>query len=116
MSEHIRIGLVSISDRASDGTYEDQGIPALKDWLGKALRSPWTAEPRLIPDVRATIEQTLRTDPRIQGDRELFIRADREARYGVVARVVAAARAAGVEGLNLLVEPNPEPLPSRTAR
>ena len=59
MSEHIRIGLVSISDRASEGTYEDQGIPALKDWLGKALRSPWTAEPRLIPDVRATIEQTL---------------------------------------------------------
>ena len=67
-------------------------------------------------DVTATIEQTLRTDPRIQGDRELFIRADREARYGVVARVVAAARAAGVEGLNLLVDPDPQPLPSRTAR
>ena len=59
MSEHIRIGLVSISDRASEGTYEDQGIPALKDWLGKALSSPWTAEARLIPDDRATIERTL---------------------------------------------------------
>ncbi|MDX9885656.1 molybdopterin adenylyltransferase [Thauera sp.] len=59
MSEHTRIGLVSISDRASEGTYEDQGIPALKDWLGKALTSPWTAEARLIPDERALIEHTL---------------------------------------------------------
>lgn len=59
MSEHIRIGLVSISDRASDGTYEDQGIPALKDWLGKALTSPWSAEARLIPDERLLIERTL---------------------------------------------------------
>lgn len=59
MSEHIRIGLVSISDRASDGTYEDQGIPALKDWLGRALSSPWSAETRLIPDERALIERTL---------------------------------------------------------
>ena len=59
MSEHIRIGLVSISDRASEGTYEDQGIPALKDWLGRALSSPWSAETRLVPDERATIERTL---------------------------------------------------------
>ncbi len=59
MSEHIRIGLVSISDRASDGTYEDQGIPALKDWLGKALTSPWTADTRLIPDERPLIERSL---------------------------------------------------------
>lgn len=59
MTEHIRIGLVSISDRASDGTYQDQGIPALTDWLGKALTSPWTAETRLIPDERALIERTL---------------------------------------------------------
>jgi len=59
MSEHIRIGLVSISDRASEGTYEDQGIPALKDWLGKALSSPWTAEARLIPVEWAHIERTL---------------------------------------------------------
>ena len=60
MSEHTRIGLVSISDRASDGTYEDQGIPALRDWLNKALVSPWSAETRLIPDERPTIEQTLK--------------------------------------------------------
>ena len=59
MSEHIRIGLVSISDRASDGRYEDQGIPALKDWLGRALTSPWSAEARLIPDERPLIERTL---------------------------------------------------------
>ncbi|MBA4742168.1 MAG: molybdopterin adenylyltransferase [Azoarcus sp.] len=60
MSEHITIGLVSISDRASDGTYEDQGIPALRDWLGRALTSPWTAETRLIPDERPVIEATLK--------------------------------------------------------
>jgi len=59
MSEHIRIGLVSISDRASEGTYEDQGIPALKAWLGRARTSPWSAETRLIPDERALIERTL---------------------------------------------------------
>ncbi|WP_418648397.1 molybdopterin adenylyltransferase [Thauera butanivorans] len=59
MSEPIRIGLVSISDRASDGTYEDQGIPALQDWLGRALTSPWSAETRLIPDERPLIERTL---------------------------------------------------------
>ncbi|MCB9703626.1 MAG: biopolymer transporter ExbD [Myxococcales bacterium] len=64
-------------------------------------------------DVTATIEAALRDDPRIQRERELYIRADQEARYGVVARVVAAARAAGVDGLNLLVEPNPVPLPPR---
>lgn len=59
MSDSITIGLVSISDRASDGTYEDQGIPSLKDWLGKALTSPWTAVTRLIPDEQAVIERTL---------------------------------------------------------
>ncbi|KAI5916778.1 molybdopterin adenylyltransferase [Thauera sp. 2A1] len=59
MSDHLRIGLVSISDRASDGRYEDQGIPALKDWLGRALTSPWSAEARLIPDERPLIERTL---------------------------------------------------------
>lgn len=59
MSDEITIGLVSISDRASDGTYEDQGIPALKDWLSKALTSPWRAETRLIPDERPMIERTL---------------------------------------------------------
>ncbi|PTD96136.1 molybdopterin adenylyltransferase [Pseudothauera lacus] len=59
MSQSIRIGLLSISDRASDGRYEDQGIPALREWLGRALVSPWEAVPRLIPDERATIERTL---------------------------------------------------------
>jgi molybdopterin adenylyltransferase len=54
-----RVGLVSISDRASSGTYEDQGIPALQEWLGKALTSPFEVETRLIPDDRALIEQTL---------------------------------------------------------
>ena len=60
MSEHITIGLVSISDRASEGTYEDQGIPALRDWLGGALTSLWSAETRLIPDERPIIEATLK--------------------------------------------------------
>ncbi|MBC9073823.1 molybdopterin adenylyltransferase [Thauera sp. CAU 1555] len=59
MSDTMRIGLLSISDRASDGTYEDQGIPALRDWLGRALRSPWEAVTRLIPDERERIERTL---------------------------------------------------------
>lgn len=59
MRDEITIGLVSISDRASDGTYEDQGIPALQDWLAKALTSPWRAETRLIPDERPMIERTL---------------------------------------------------------
>jgi molybdopterin adenylyltransferase len=53
------VGLVSISDRASSGGYEDQGIPALRDWLGAALATPWRAESRLIPDDQAGIEATL---------------------------------------------------------
>lgn len=55
-----RIGLVSISDRASQGIYEDQGIPALRDWLMSALKTPWEAVTRIIPDDRAVIESTLR--------------------------------------------------------
>jgi biopolymer transport protein TolR len=53
------------------------------------------------------IEEALRTNPRVQSEHELYIRADREARYKVVARAVAAARAAGVTSLNLLVDPEP---------
>jgi molybdopterin adenylyltransferase len=53
------IGLVSISDRASGGVYQDLGIPALRDWLGAALSSPFRVETRLIPDERAQIEATL---------------------------------------------------------
>lgn len=56
----VRIGVVSISDRASRGVYEDKGIPALQDWLGRALRNPITWETRLIPDERAGIAATLR--------------------------------------------------------
>ncbi|MEN9774641.1 MAG: hypothetical protein RL322_1711 [Pseudomonadota bacterium] len=55
----IRIGLVSVSDRASQGTYEDRGIPMLTEWLDRALITPWTALTRLIPDEQTLIEQTL---------------------------------------------------------
>ncbi|MEO8567223.1 MAG: molybdopterin adenylyltransferase, partial [Betaproteobacteria bacterium] len=53
------IGLVSISDRASAGVYEDKGIPGLTDWFGAALTTPWRMETRLIPDEQALIERTL---------------------------------------------------------
>ncbi|PQA83323.1 molybdopterin adenylyltransferase [Limnohabitans sp. TS-CS-82] len=55
----IRVGIVSISDRASSGTYEDKGLPALRDWLGQALLNPIEYQARLIPDDQATISQTL---------------------------------------------------------
>ena len=55
----IRIGIVSISDRASTGVYEDKGLPALRDWLGQALYNPIAFEERLIPDEQATISQSL---------------------------------------------------------
>ena len=55
----IKIGLVSISDRASQGVYEDKGIPSLEAWLSKALSSPFTLETRLIADEQALIENTL---------------------------------------------------------
>lgn len=57
--EVLRVGLVSISDRASGGVYQDQGIPALQEWLANALTSAFEVETRLIPDERAQIEQTL---------------------------------------------------------
>ncbi|MGE5453270.1 MAG: molybdopterin adenylyltransferase [Acidobacteriota bacterium] len=56
----VKIGVVSISDRASSGVYEDKGLPALQDWLGRAVRNPITWVPRLIPDERDGIAQTLR--------------------------------------------------------
>ena len=59
VNEELLIGLVSISDRASSGVYEDQGIPALRAWFGAALASPWRMENRLIPDEQPVIEQTL---------------------------------------------------------
>jgi molybdopterin adenylyltransferase len=58
-SEPLLVGLVSISDRASSGVYEDKGIPALRDWFGAALTSPWRLESRLIADEQSTIEATL---------------------------------------------------------
>jgi biopolymer transport protein TolR len=57
-------------------------------------------------DVTKDVEETLLTNPRVQAEHEIYIRADREARYRVVARAVAAARAAGVTSLNLLVDPD----------
>ncbi len=57
--DELIIGLVSISDRASTGVYEDQGVPALRDWFTSALASPWQMETRLIPDEQAVIEKTL---------------------------------------------------------
>jgi len=60
MRGSLRIGIVSISDRASGGVYKDEGIPALKDWLGKVVVSPALHfEERLIPDERPIIESTL---------------------------------------------------------
>ena len=55
----ITIGIVSISDRAAAGVYADAGLPALRQWLGRALRNPVTFEERLIPDERPVISQTL---------------------------------------------------------
>ncbi len=57
--DELIIGLVSISDRASSGVYEDQGVPALRDWFSSALATPWQMETRLIPDEQPVIEKTL---------------------------------------------------------
>ena len=59
MHDPVKIGIVSISDRASTGVYEDKGLPALKEWLGRALRNPIHWEARLIPDEQAQISQIL---------------------------------------------------------
>jgi molybdopterin adenylyltransferase len=61
MSEHdpVTIGIVSVSDRASSGVYEDKGLPALKDWLARALKNPITFQERLIPDEKERISATL---------------------------------------------------------
>ncbi len=60
MSNELLIGLVSISDRASSGVYADQGLPALREWFGAALSTPWKMVTRLIPDEQPVIEQTLK--------------------------------------------------------
>jgi molybdopterin adenylyltransferase len=59
-NDELLIGMVSISDRASQGVYQDQGIPSLKDWFAAALTSPWRMVTRLIPDEQALIEQALK--------------------------------------------------------
>jgi len=59
MTDAVRIGIVSVSDRASTGVYEDKGLPALQDWLARALRNPIHFEPRLIPDEQQRISDTL---------------------------------------------------------
>ena len=59
LHDAIKIGIVSISDRASTGVYEDKGLPALQDWLTKALLNPISFEPRLIPDEKERISATL---------------------------------------------------------
>lgn len=55
----VRIGIVSVSDRASTGVYEDKGLPALKEWLSRALQNPISFEPRLIPDEQERISAAL---------------------------------------------------------
>ncbi len=57
--DRVRIGVVSVSDRASSGVYEDKGIPALREWLGRALKNPVAWETRLIPDEEARIRGAL---------------------------------------------------------
>ena len=57
--DHVKIGIVSISDRASTGVYEDKGLPALQTWLSNALKNPLQFEPRLIPDEKERISATL---------------------------------------------------------
>jgi molybdopterin adenylyltransferase len=59
MHDAVKIGIVSISDRASAGVYEDKGLPALQDWLARALKNPLQFEPRLIPDDQAAISAAL---------------------------------------------------------
>src|SRR6266516_1810646 len=56
----VRIGIVTVSDRASQGIYEDKGGPAIRDCLTEILSSPWEPVPRLIPDERPVIEKTLK--------------------------------------------------------
>ena len=58
--ERVRIGLVSVSDRASAGVYDDKGIPALREWLARAILNPIDWETRLIADEQAVISETLR--------------------------------------------------------
>ena len=66
-------------------------------------------------DITDSIDKAFKENARVQKERELYIRADKNARYGIVATVVAAARSSGVESLNLLVEPELEEVPPESA-
>jgi len=57
--DELLVGLVSVSDRASAGVYADQGLPGLRQWLGRAMRTPWRAVERLVPDEAAEISRAL---------------------------------------------------------
>ena len=59
MTQKLKVGFISISDRASNGVYQDAGLPALQDWFTHALTSTWQCITRLIPDEQAVIEATL---------------------------------------------------------
>ncbi|MPS92223.1 molybdopterin adenylyltransferase [Comamonas sp.] len=59
LHDAVKIGIVSVSDRASSGVYEDKGLPALREWLSRALKNPVTFEARLIPDEQAGISAAL---------------------------------------------------------
>lgn len=77
-----------------------------------------TKEERILfgeEDVTGRVDHALKENARVQKERELYIRADKDARYGIVATVVAAARNSGVESLNLLVEPEVEEVPEAKA-
>ena len=63
----LKVGLVSVSDRASTGVYRDEGLPALKEWLGRALATAWESIERLIPDEQPLIEATLADLVDVQG-------------------------------------------------
>ena len=66
-TERVKIGLVSVSDRASKGIYEDEGVPALEQWLSHTVVNPITFASRVIPDERPTIEETLKELADIEG-------------------------------------------------
>jgi molybdopterin adenylyltransferase len=59
--QQIKIGFVTVSDRASRGEYEDLGGPAMQEWIGRALSSPWQGEARVIEDEQSLIESTLKS-------------------------------------------------------
>ncbi len=60
-SDNVRIGIVTVSDRASRGEYEDLGGPAIRDWLTRALTTPWDAVARLVPDEQNRVEAALKS-------------------------------------------------------